>query len=68
MISHLTLTVKDYDNETYLYLYDLSGRSITTKKLQPEETFSVRLFPGIYIVQLHDLTTNTVESRKVLLY
>lgn len=68
MISHLTLTVKDYDNETYLYLYDLSGRSVTTKKLQPEETFSVRLFPGIYIVQLHDLSNHTVESRKVLLH
>jgi len=68
IINHLTLTVKDYDNEIYLYLYDLSGRSITTRKLQPEESYSIRLSPGMFIVQLHDLTTNTVESRKVLLY
>jgi len=68
LIHQLTLTVKDYDNETHLYLYDLSGRSITSRKLQPEESYSISLFPGVYVVKLLDLSTQQSETRKVLLY
>lgn len=61
------LTVKDFDNEMQLYVYDMNGRMIATKQLQPEETFSIRLLPGVYIIRLNNFEGNTNEYRKVLI-
>lgn len=66
IVSGMTLTVKDFDNNMQLYLYDMSGKLISNRQLQPEETFSIRLFPGAYIVRLHDLLENSNEYRKIL--
>ncbi len=61
------LTIKDFDDIMQLYLYDTSGRIITLKQLYPEETFSTRLLPGVYIIRLHNLKGNTNEYHKVLM-
>lgn len=61
------LTIKDFDDTMQLYLYDMNGRTITIKQLQPEETFLTRLLPGLYVIRLHNLTGNTNEYHKVLI-
>lgn len=68
VVNESMLTVKDYDDTIDLYLYDLSGRTITRRKLQAEESYAIRLIPGIYIVRLQHISTNRHETHKVLVY
>ena len=68
VVNELMLTVKDYDDAIHLYLYDLSGRTITSRKMQPEESYTIRLIPGIYIVRLQQISSNKNETHKVLVY
>lgn len=67
-VDNLSLTVAGYDMAVTLFLYDLSGRRVTLKKLQPEESHRIQLFPGIYIIQLLNEDNDTVETRKIMLY
>ena len=60
------LTIKDFDDAMQLYLYDMNGRTMSIKQLQPEETFSIRLLPGVYVIRLNNLTKNTNEYHRVL--
>lgn len=66
-VSGSMLTIKDFDNNMQVFLYDMSGRTVSTKQLQPEETFSVRLFPGVYIIRLYDLSDKKNEYHKILI-
>lgn len=68
VVNERMLTVKDYDDAIHLYLYDLSGRTITSRKMQPEESYTIRLIPGIYIVRLQQISSNKNETHKVLVY